>query len=248
MPEEDHVSVSELKERLTAIQARAAHAAENPHRHLKLRQVEVFLEIIKHGGVGKAATELGVTASSVSQSVADLEQNLGTSLFAHDHRRMTLTSAGKVLAEKGKELLLVEADVRSAIAGEAVAPRFGQPKTFVSKAPSPRGDLRQEQNAADALATVAFIESKLPSGSEAQFPKALADELERALPDLGSRESVERMGALLDLMQVSVTPENDRLTLLDPANRASTAFRERYESSERVRSRQSSTSTSPRRR
>ncbi len=252
MPEGKHVSADELRGRLKAMQeARAGHAADKPYKHVQLRQVQVFIEVIQAGSVGKAATELGVSVSAVSQAIADLEENLGTSLFEHrGNRNVELTSTGKVLAEKGNELLSVETDIRSAIAGETVAPRYvGQPRTFAAKAPSPRRDLRREQNAGEVLAAVAFIESKLPANSEVQFPKALVDELERALPDLGtSRESVDRMASLLDLMQVSVTPESDRVALLDSTNRVSTAFQERYEGSERVRSRQSRDPSQPRRR
>lgn len=45
-----------------------------------------------------AASELGVTQAAVSRQIKHLEQDLGTSLFARGHRRVTLTPAGQILA------------------------------------------------------------------------------------------------------------------------------------------------------
>lgn len=46
----------------------------------------------------KAASELHVTASAVSQQVARLEDRLGTPLFERQHRKVALTDAGRELS------------------------------------------------------------------------------------------------------------------------------------------------------
>ncbi|WP_371227354.1 LysR substrate-binding domain-containing protein [Roseovarius sp. 2305UL8-3] len=45
----------------------------------------------------RAAEELGVTRVSVSRQIADLEREIGAQLFYRDHRKVTLTQAGRAL-------------------------------------------------------------------------------------------------------------------------------------------------------
>ena len=61
---------------------------------LPIRAICVFHAVAKLGSISKAALELSVTPSAVSQQVQLLEVQLGTSLLVKVGRRVTLTEAG----------------------------------------------------------------------------------------------------------------------------------------------------------
>lgn len=63
--------------------------------HLPLRAITVFHTAARAGSVSRAAQELGVTPSAVSQQIASLEVHLGTSLMVKTGRRVVLTEAGE---------------------------------------------------------------------------------------------------------------------------------------------------------
>jgi DNA-binding transcriptional LysR family regulator len=91
--------------------------------HLKLRQIEVFLEAARHENFGSASKRLGVSPAYISEAIASLERDLGegTLLFDRDSGGASLTHAGKVFAARGEQLLRDEAAARNAIAGDAGA-------------------------------------------------------------------------------------------------------------------------------
>ena len=62
---------------------------------LPLRAIGVFHAAARLGSVAKAAAELGVTPSAVSQQIHSLELLLGASLFNKVGRRIKLTEAGE---------------------------------------------------------------------------------------------------------------------------------------------------------
>jgi DNA-binding transcriptional LysR family regulator len=62
---------------------------------LPLRAIGVFHATARLGSVAKAASELGVTPSAVSQQIQTLETQLGTTLLTKAGRRIKLTEAGE---------------------------------------------------------------------------------------------------------------------------------------------------------
>src|SRR3954470_21367615 len=68
--------------------------------HLPLRAIAVFHAAARAGSVSRAAQELGVTPSAVSQQIASLEVHLGTSLMVKSGRRVVLTEAGERYFER----------------------------------------------------------------------------------------------------------------------------------------------------
>lgn len=70
-----------------------------------LHALEVFVLTVELGGMTPCATRLGVTQSAVSQTIARLEQGLGTPLFDRALRPLGLTPAGRALFERGQRLL-----------------------------------------------------------------------------------------------------------------------------------------------
>ncbi len=63
--------------------------------YLPLRAISVFHAAARAGSITKAAAELNVTPSAVSQQIQALEVQLGTSLMTKTGRRIVLTEAGE---------------------------------------------------------------------------------------------------------------------------------------------------------
>ena len=57
--------------------------------------VEAFLSVAKNRNFRKAAAELGVTPSAISQAVRTLEARVGAALFIRTTRSVGLTEAGE---------------------------------------------------------------------------------------------------------------------------------------------------------
>ena len=77
-----------------------------------LQNVATFIKVVEVGGFAAAARELGVTQSTVSRRVAELERHLNRKLLERTTRRLLLTEAGATYRETVKALIsrLAEAD------------------------------------------------------------------------------------------------------------------------------------------
>src|SRR3954462_15895976 len=64
-------------------------------RHGALDGVEAFLSVAQHRSFRRAAAELGVTPSAISQAVRALEACVGAALFIRTTRSVGLTEAGE---------------------------------------------------------------------------------------------------------------------------------------------------------
>jgi LysR family transcriptional regulator, glycine cleavage system transcriptional activator len=62
---------------------------------LPLRAIAVFHAVARNGSLTRAATELCVTTSAVSQQIQNLEEHLGTTLLTKAGRGIVLTEAGE---------------------------------------------------------------------------------------------------------------------------------------------------------
>src|SRR6516164_488398 len=64
--------------------------------------VEVFLSVAQHRSFRRAAAELGVTPSAISQAVRALEARVGAALFIRTTRSVGLTEAGELFMSRAK--------------------------------------------------------------------------------------------------------------------------------------------------
>ena len=71
----------------------------------ELRSLEVFLCVCESGTMSAAARTLGITQSAISQSIAELEQRMKTTLFDRQARPLGLTLGGVVLRQRASLLL-----------------------------------------------------------------------------------------------------------------------------------------------
>lgn len=61
---------------------------------MELRQLRYFISVVKHGSMGKAALELGVVTSALSQQISRLEGELSTRLLQRTSGGVLPTDAG----------------------------------------------------------------------------------------------------------------------------------------------------------
>lgn len=67
-------------------------------------QLRAFLAVAEHGGVGRAAADLGLTQPAVSRSLRRLEVALGAPLFERHSTGMRLTEYGRALAPRARAI------------------------------------------------------------------------------------------------------------------------------------------------
>lgn len=68
----------------------------------RLSAIEAFLAVADTGGFGEAARELGLSQSTVSRRIAQLEDHLGQRLLARSTRHVSMTETGQVFAGEAR--------------------------------------------------------------------------------------------------------------------------------------------------
>lgn len=89
-------------------------------RHGALDGVEAFLSVAQHRNFRRAAAELGVTPSAMSQAVRALEARIGAALFIRTTRSVGLTEAGERFLARAKPAF------EELVAASAIARDLGQ--------------------------------------------------------------------------------------------------------------------------
>jgi DNA-binding transcriptional LysR family regulator len=94
--------------------------------------VEAFLSVARRRNFRKAAAELGVTPSAMSQAVRALEVRLGAALFVRTTRSVGLTEAGEQFLSRAKPAF------EEIVAASQAARRLGQRPTGLLRLSVPR--------------------------------------------------------------------------------------------------------------
>jgi DNA-binding transcriptional LysR family regulator len=117
----------------------------SPVNSIPYPQLQAFLAVARVGSFSGAAEDLGVSRSAVSQGVRQLEQSLGVVLIVRTTRSVSLTDAGRRLAESAAPAIAqtrAALDEVSAKPGEIVGRlRFTVPRAgfeFVIKSVLPK--------------------------------------------------------------------------------------------------------------
>lgn len=90
----------------------------------RLSAMEAFVRVVEAGSFVAAADRLGLSTSSLSRLVADLEQHLGARLLNRTTRRLSLTESGQAYYERCVTLLADVAEAE-AVAGQSAAQARG---------------------------------------------------------------------------------------------------------------------------
>jgi LysR family transcriptional regulator, nitrogen assimilation regulatory protein len=102
--------------------------------HVDLRQLRYFLAIAEAGTISGAATRLHVAQPALSLHLRNMEERLGTTLFTRSTRGVTLTEAGRLLAQRARIILdefdRMEDDIRNLGRDPHGEVRLGLPSTI----------------------------------------------------------------------------------------------------------------------
>ncbi len=90
---------------------------------MDLRALQCFVAVARHGHVTRAAQDLYLTQSAVSQQLRRLEAELGLALLRRGSRGVTLTSAGEELLPRAQAILSDVDRARAAMAEHAAVSR-----------------------------------------------------------------------------------------------------------------------------
>jgi DNA-binding transcriptional LysR family regulator len=88
-----------------------------------MEAMAIFAKVVEARGITAASVELGLSAPTVSKALARLEQRLGSTLFNRTSRRLVLTDAGRILAERAARLLADAEAAEGALVAQSAAPR-----------------------------------------------------------------------------------------------------------------------------
>ncbi|MDJ1113153.1 LysR family transcriptional regulator ArgP [Microbacterium dauci] len=88
---------------------------------LPLEQLRTLAAVVDAGTLDKAASELGITPSAVSQRIRAIEQRIGRVVLRRT-KPVTATEAGEPLVRLARQLALLEHDARVALGDEVAAP------------------------------------------------------------------------------------------------------------------------------
>ena len=94
--------------------------------------VEAFLSVAQHRSFRKAAAELGVTPSAMSQAVRALEARVGAALFIRTTRSVGMTEAGERFLSRAKPAF------EELVAASEVARDLGQRPAGLLRLTAPR--------------------------------------------------------------------------------------------------------------
>ncbi len=78
---------------------------------IPLRQLEYLVAVADHPTWSSAAASLGVSASALSQGLADLERRLGVQLFERQGRRRVLTDLADPVLQHARTVQALSHDL-----------------------------------------------------------------------------------------------------------------------------------------
>src|ERR1700719_1173117 len=161
-------------------------------RHGALDGVEAFLSVARHRSFRRAAAQLGVTPSAVSQAVRALEARIGAVLFIRTTRSVGMTEAGQRFLSRAKPAF------EELVAASGVARELGQRPAGLLRLSVPR--------AVVPILLEPLIASFCQAYPEVQVEIAASEEL----VDLaaGGFDAGVRMGQFIaaDMVAVRLTP------------------------------------------
>jgi len=89
----------------------------------RFQAITAFARVVEAGSFARAAERLGVSVSSVSRQVSDLEAHLDARLLNRTTRRLSLTEAGQAFYERCVQLLADLEEAEVAMTAASVVPR-----------------------------------------------------------------------------------------------------------------------------
>ncbi|MDK4736318.1 LysR family transcriptional regulator [Rhizobium sp. CNPSo 3490] len=79
------------------------------------RQLKTFLAVIRHGNLTRAAAEVNLAQSSLSDQIQALEEEMGVELFLRSRQGVAPTPAGMTLKTYAEEILALSDEAQTAV-------------------------------------------------------------------------------------------------------------------------------------
>lgn len=89
----------------------------------KLRSIAIFSTVVEQGTFRAAAQHLGLAPSRISETVSELEKDLGVTLLYRTTRQLSLTEDGRVLHARAQEMLAAVEGGLDAINNQSDTPK-----------------------------------------------------------------------------------------------------------------------------
>ncbi|MEZ2220457.1 LysR substrate-binding domain-containing protein [Rhizobium sp. RCC_161_2] len=83
-----------------------------------LRQLQYFVAVAEQGSVTRAAQNLSISQSSVTEALKELESDLGVELFERHPRGLTITHNGHQFLRHATKILATVSDARTSFSGQ----------------------------------------------------------------------------------------------------------------------------------
>src|SRR5580700_2681495 len=80
---------------------------------MELRSLRYFVEVVKQKSFTAAAAKMFVTQPTISKMVKSLEDEIGSPLLLRESRHMVLTDAGRIVYQRGLEVLAAHAQLEA---------------------------------------------------------------------------------------------------------------------------------------
>lgn len=86
---------------------------------MDLRQIEYIVKIAEEQNITRAASKLYISQPALNQQLLNLEKELGAQLFHRDRNNWSMTEAGEIYLETGKQILALKKDAYDRISDVA---------------------------------------------------------------------------------------------------------------------------------
>gem|GEM_PF-4186818 len=93
--------------------ATSGYPAEFVHMSVTLAQLRAFVSVAQHNGFTAASRALGVSQSTISSQIQQLEQEYGVELFRRRGKRVDLSSIGMELLPLARQMAALESDTHT---------------------------------------------------------------------------------------------------------------------------------------
>lgn len=88
-----------------------------------LNEILVFMAVVDAGSFVAGGQAMGLTRSAAGKAVGRLEDRLGARLLNRTTRAMSLTDEGRVLYDRGSQIMAAVDDAEASVAGHGGTPR-----------------------------------------------------------------------------------------------------------------------------
>ena len=192
---------------------------------MDLQQLRVFRAVVEASGFTRASEQLGLSQSTVSQHIKQLEDELGSSLFLRAGKKIYVSEAGKLLVTYAdrifKELKNAEMSVRELSAMKRGTIKLGTGATTLTyQLPKVLGEYKRRYPHIDLIVITGTTESLLTQVAKQTLDLAIVMQTEKTpqhifMTPLESEELVVILNA-----EHSLARKNS----LDPADLESLPF------------------------